>query len=115
MGQGINVHADFARVNLNFWLTPDEANLDPSTGGIVVYDVPAPASWTYQDYNQNEDKIFAFLKKNAAGSQRIPHKCNRAVLFNSNLFHATDTFQFKSGYQNRRINVTYLFGRGLQN
>lgn len=114
MGQGINVHADFARVNLNFWLTPDEANLDPSTGGLVVYDVPAPPSWTYQDYNQNEEKIFAFLKQHAAGSRRIPYRCNRAVLFNSNLFHATDTFQFKPGYQNRRINVTYLFGRGLQ-
>ena len=27
--KGINVHADFAAVNVNFWITPDEANLDP--------------------------------------------------------------------------------------
>ena len=31
-------HADFAVVNVNFWITPDEANLDPSTGGLLVYD-----------------------------------------------------------------------------
>ncbi len=29
LGKGINVHADFALVNLNFWITPDEYNLDP--------------------------------------------------------------------------------------
>ena len=26
---GIPLHADFAAVNVNFWITPDEANLDP--------------------------------------------------------------------------------------
>lgn len=34
---GIRVHADVASVNLNFWVTPDDANLDPSSGGLVVY------------------------------------------------------------------------------
>jgi tetratricopeptide (TPR) repeat protein len=114
MGQGINVHADFARVNLNFWITPDEANLDPESGGLIVYDVAAPSSWTYQDYNKNEGQIYAFLKQHSAGSRTISYKCNRAALFNSNLFHETDKIRFKTGYQNRRINVTYLFGRGLQ-
>ena len=30
---GINVHADHASVNLNFWITPDDANLDRDSGG----------------------------------------------------------------------------------
>lgn len=34
---GITIHADSASVNLNFWVTPDEANLDPTSGGLVVY------------------------------------------------------------------------------
>ncbi len=34
---GINVHADFAAVNVNFWITPDEANLDPGSGGLKVW------------------------------------------------------------------------------
>ena len=111
MGRGINVHADFARVNLNFWITPDEANLDPQSGGMIVYDVPAPAAWGFEEYNSSSERIFAFLKENRAGSQTVAHKCNRAVLFNSNLFHETDTIRFKTGYENRRINVTYLFGK----
>lgn len=37
------MHADHAAVNLNFWVTPDEANLDPSSGGLVVYPKAPPA------------------------------------------------------------------------
>ena len=40
---GIGVHADNAAVNLNFWVTPDDANLDPSSGGLVVYPKAPPA------------------------------------------------------------------------
>ena len=111
---GINVHADFAKVNLNFWITPDSANLAPDTGGMIVHDVPAPRSWSFDAYNTDAAAIYAFLKDNRAGSQRIPYRCNRAVLFNSALFHETDEVHFKDGYENRRINVTYLFGRGLK-
>jgi hypothetical protein len=35
------------------------------------------------------------------------------VIFNSNLFHETDRFRFKEGYETRRVNITYLFGQGL--
>jgi len=30
---GVPVHADDGKVSINFWLTPDEANLNPETGG----------------------------------------------------------------------------------
>lgn len=111
--RGINVHADFARVNLNFWITPDEANLDPESSGLLVYDVPAPASWTFRDYNSDKRLIADFLTRRRAVCRRIPYRCNRAVLFNANLFHETDTIRFKDGYENQRVNMTYLFGRGL--
>jgi len=114
MRAGLNVHADVARVNLNFWVTPDDANLDPTTGGLVVHDVPAPADWNFRDYNDNEKGIYAFLKESGARSRKIPYRCNRAVLFNSSLFHESDAIHFKPGYENRRVNVTYLFGIGLR-
>ena len=114
VSKGINVHADFARVNLNFWITPDEANLDPDSGGLIVYDVPSPPSWSFREYNIEEDAIHRFLREHRSGSRKIPYRCNRAVLFNSTLFHETDEIHFKEGYENRRINITYLFGRGLK-
>ena len=109
---GINVHADFARINLNFWITPDDANLDPGTGGLLIYDKPAPAAWTFKEYNYDAAAIARFLAEQGATAQRIPYRCNRAVLFDSTLFHETDRVHFKPGYENRRINITCLFGRG---
>ena len=51
LGSGINVHADFAKVNLNFWITPDKYNLDVNSGGLKVYDTPPPKDWIFEKYN----------------------------------------------------------------
>ena len=114
LGKGINVHADFAIHNLNFWITPDEYNNDKNAGGLKVYDAPAPEDWSFQQYNRNTtDQIYKFLNDNNANCTNIPYKFNRAVLFNSAYFHETDKINFKEGYEARRINITYLFGNRL--
>jgi tetratricopeptide (TPR) repeat protein len=113
LGKGINVHADFADVNLNFWITPDQYNLDPTSGGLKLFDVPSPPDWHFLDFNSNKNKIYDFLKEHGAQSKVVPHRCNRAVLFNSALFHETDKIAFEDGYETRRVNFTYLFGRQL--
>ena len=109
--RGINVHADFAAINVNFWVTPKEANLNQKTGGLIVYDVEAPEDWNFNTYNNNEKRIREELKKSKGKTKVIKYNENRAVVFNSNLFHETDSYEFKEGYKNRRINVTILFGR----
>jgi len=103
--------ADQAAVSVNFWLTPDEANLNPERGGHVVYDVAAPADWDAADYNSNAPQIWEFLKRAGAKPLTVPYRANRAVIFDSDLFHKTDDVTFKGGYLNRRINCTILFGR----
>ena len=108
---GINAHADFAAVNVNFWITPKSANLDPSSGGLVVYNAEAPLEWDFKTYNNNEEKIREEIFKYDQKKTIVPYNENRVVIFNSNLFHETDNFEFKDGYENRRINVTMLFGR----
>ena len=108
---GIKKHADFAAVNVNFWITPDEANLDPEHGGLVVWDKAAPQDWDFAKYNAAEADICAFLEEQKARPVTIPYRANRAVIFDSDLFHETDVIRFKPGYQNRRINITLLFGR----
>ena len=115
LGKGINVHADFAIHNLNFWITPDEYNNNKNSGGLKVYDAAAPDHWTFKDYNKHSDKIHKFLKENNANCTNVPYKFNRAVLFNSAYFHETDEIDFKDEYEGRRINNTYLFGSRLVN
>jgi tetratricopeptide (TPR) repeat protein len=111
--RGINMHADFAVVNVNFWITPEDACLDKETGGMVIYDVPAPRDWTAEDYNGDPGKMEAYIAENNAQARRVPYKENRCVLFDSTLLHTTDRFSFKPGYCNRRVNVTLLYGRSL--
>ena len=114
LGKGINIHADFAIHNLNFWITPDEYNNEKNAGGLKVYDAPAPEDWTFHKYNNiNADEISKFLNDNNAHCTNIPYKFNRAVLFNSAYFHETDKINFKNKYEARRINITYLFGDRL--
>jgi Tfp pilus assembly protein PilF len=107
---GVAIHADDAAVNVNFWITPDEANLDPDRGGLTVWDVAAPLDWEYSKYNGDLAATRDFLKRANAKPVTIPYRCNRAVIFDSDLFHETDVIRFKEGYLNRRINVTLLYG-----
>ncbi len=105
-----SAHADFAAVNVNFWITPDEANLDPASGGMTIYDVEAPLTWDFDAYNRQGGKIGAFLREHSAQAMAVPYRSNRAVIFNSDLFHTTQPLRFRDGYQDRRINVTLLYG-----
>ena len=110
--RGLTLHADAAAVNVNFWITPDEANLNPEKGGLVVYDKEAPSDWNFAAYNseQNKPQILEWLNQSGARTIRIPYRANRAVVFNSDLFHETDEITFREDYPSRRINITLLYG-----
>jgi tetratricopeptide (TPR) repeat protein len=108
--RGIEVHADQAAVNVNFWITPDEANLDPDHGGLVVWDKAAPLDWDFAKFNSDIPAARDFLERSGARPVTIFHRANRAVIFDSDLFHETDTITFREGYGNRRINCTLLYG-----
>ncbi len=110
---GIHTHADQAAVNVNIWLTPDEANLnkDMTNGGLVIYTAKPPPHWDFQQYNTNAEFVAKhILEPTNYANVTVPHRANRAVVFDSALFHHTDTFEFKEGYENRRINLTILYG-----
>jgi len=112
---GIGLHADPAAVNLNWWVSEEGANEDILSGGMQIYMHEAPDRWTFADF-QTPDKISAFLRGHGSHLRQrtVTHRPNRLVLFKSSLFHETDRARFKMGYQNRRINFTYLFGqRGM--
>lgn len=109
--KGINLHADEAAVNVNIWLTPEDANLDVSNGGLVVFTVRPPEDWDLNRYNRDTDAVYKDLLAPADFSNTtIPYRANRAVLFDSALFHQTDSFRFRTGHKNRRINLTILYG-----
>ena len=112
--EGLALHADDAVVNLNLWLTPDEANLDQqgTSGGLIVHltqNIP-PLSFKQMNRLSEVNRIKLFLKESQSQRVEIPYRQNRAVIFHSNLYHETSPFRFKKGYANSRINLTFLFG-----
>jgi len=109
-GKAVALHADFAAVNSNFWITPDEANLDPEGGGLIVWDKEAPADWDFADYNRDNEKSRGFLRDSGAKPLNVPYRQNRMLVFNSDLFHESGPVHFKPGYLNHRLNITMLFG-----
>jgi tetratricopeptide (TPR) repeat protein len=110
----IEAHADDGAISVNFWVTPDAANLRPGSGGLAVCRVPPPADWSLTSYHADKDRIAAFLEQNAGDMLIVPYRENRAVMFESRLFHWSDAPHFSPGYENRRINVTLLFGSARQ-
>jgi hypothetical protein len=108
---GTDIHADQSEISLNFWITPDSANLQPGTGGLDVWDVAAPPDWTFYDYNFGGRDIHAFLREERATRTSIPYAENRALLFRGSIFHQTAATRFAEGFENRRRNVTMLFRR----
>ena len=108
---GISTHADEAAVNVNIWLTPDDAVLDKDSGGLVVFTAKPPPDANFAEYNQNTKKMIEeIIKPTSFANVTVPFRYNRAVMFDSLLFHHTDVFKFKPGYKNRRINLTILYG-----
>ncbi|HET9354036.1 MAG TPA: hypothetical protein VFO32_08570, partial [Sphingomicrobium sp.] len=106
---GIDIHADQSDISLHFWITPDSANLQPGGGGLDVWDVAAPADWTFDDYNRGEKDIRAYLRQQGARQTSIAYAENRGLVFRGSIFHQTAPLRFAEGFENRRRNVTMLF------
>jgi hypothetical protein len=107
----VAAHADDAAVSVNFWVTPDSANLDAASGGLVVCRTTPPPDWKIRDYDADTEEILAFMGTHADGALVVPYGENRAALFQSRLFHRSDAPMFAAGYENHRINLTLLYGR----
>jgi hypothetical protein len=82
---GTRIHADQAAVNVNFWITPDDANRNPESGGLVIWDVTAPTDRELAKYNGDENAVRAFLAGAGARPTTVPSRSNRVVIFNSDL------------------------------
>jgi hypothetical protein len=65
-------------------------------------------------YNTDTARVVdEVLKPTGFANVTVPHRANRAVLFDSMLFHHTDHYDFVpgGGPMKRRINLTLLYGQ----
>ena len=68
---------------------------------------------SFKEYNdqRKEPEVLAWLERQGAQAVTVPYRQNRALIFNSDLFHKSDRCRFKDGYESRRLNLTLLYGR----
>lgn len=107
----IDVHADDGAFTMNFWITPNAANLNPDRGGLVVELLAPPEDWTMTSYQADQKRIVSFLEQSPHDRLTVPYRENRAVLFRSRFFHWSDAPEFAPGYENHRVNMTFIYGR----
>ncbi|KAH8061040.1 hypothetical protein JL722_4333 [Aureococcus anophagefferens] len=78
-------------------------------GGLRIFEREPPADWDFAKANQETDAILALLGDDAV--EVVAHRFNRAVILNGHRFHQTDAMDFRPGFRNNRINLTFLFRR----
>jgi tetratricopeptide (TPR) repeat protein len=106
----IGPHVDDGFVSVNFWITPNPANLNPHASGLSVCLEPPPGDWAMQTYGEDEGRSAQFLSEHADKMMNVAYRENRAVIFHSRLFHRSEAPMFAAGYENHRINLTFLYG-----
>lgn len=110
-GSGLDLHIDAATVSLNFWITPDGANRDPTRGGLELWNRAGPADFFSRPLDEKVGILRRITEEPGARAERVPYRCNRAIVFRSTTIHRTDAFSFRTDFASRRTNVTFLFGR----
>jgi tetratricopeptide (TPR) repeat protein len=111
---GVPVHADDGKISINFWLTPDEANLNSETGGLTFWKERVPIRFFGESPDEKSKIMQKMIDDPAADPFVVPYGGNKVALFESRLLHKTNEVDFKDGYENRRVNLTILYGRPLQ-
>ena len=59
-------------------------------------------------FPERDAAIATFLAR--SDNVTVGYRCNRAVLFDSNLFHRSDEFAFDDTFEGWRTTMTFLFG-----
>lgn len=107
---GVGVHADAGQVSVNLWLTPDELNASPETGGLTVWNVEVPHQYLGKPDDVQQVIVADVMRRPGLRATYIPYRYNRAAMFVSTKAHGTDRYQFLDTYEGRRVNMTLLFG-----
>jgi len=111
---GVKLHCDPSLLTLNVWISSDKSIKDKSLNGVNIYKIKPPKDWSYTQINADAGKAGEYVKANNVQPVHIPHKSNRALLFNGAYFHQSNGISMKEGIENQRISYTMLFGSQLE-
>jgi hypothetical protein len=107
---GSDLRSEDAAVTVLLWVTPDRANLDRTSGGLLVYQEPAPCqSDCDKRFNSNSGQTELFARQ-SANPAIIPYQANRAIVLKGNVAYASQPSKFVNQFEDQRIMLSFLFG-----
>jgi tetratricopeptide (TPR) repeat protein len=105
-----DVRAEEAAFVAVVWLTPDAANLDASSGGLVLHGGTPCHRNCDADFNNDAGRVEIFMKQ-ASEMSTIPYKLNRMVVFPGGVAYRSQKCRFSSKFEDQRVRVSMLFGK----
>jgi hypothetical protein len=109
---GLSIHSDNGLATLNIYLTPDEFNLDPATGGLWLYDVKRGENQALHEFNSQPWCTEYYKKHTKGGAARVGYAFNRAVLFDARTLHAAERMRFAcKSVASHRLNLALRFDK----
>lgn len=108
----LGVHADNSRVSVNLWLTPDKHNLNPDSGGLILFRQARDPSDLLHEYNDERFAARKLTDNDWEQARTVTYRCNRATIFQGATLHATQPVEFRNdSAETFRLNLTLLFGK----
>jgi hypothetical protein len=107
---GLDIHSDNGIVTLNIYLTPDEFNLEPESGGMTLFDVKRREDQAVHEFNAQPWCTEYFRKHTKSDAARIAYRFNRAVLFDARTLHSAERMRFRcADAASHRLNMALRF------
>jgi hypothetical protein len=107
---GSDMRAEDAAVTVVLFVTADRANLDPTSGGVQIYDETPPCQGSCEtqfNYNSGQTELFA---RQAASPAIVPYKANRMMILKGRTVYASQPSRFANEFDDLRLVLTFLFG-----
>jgi hypothetical protein len=109
---GLDIHSDNGFVTLNIYLTHDEFNLQPDSGGLILYDVKRREGQLLHEFNAQPWCTEYFQRNTRGGKVKLGYAFNRAVLFDARTLHAAESTLFAGGnVGSHRLNLALRFDK----
>lgn len=115
-GNGPDPHFDpGSLITGNLWVTPDECmNIDNEYNGFEIWNILHPNHNLLYD-QQLEKSFFNEIVNNPQVTKHtVTYKFNRIVFFDGRYVHRSQPVSSKSGYENRKINYTFLYNTQME-
>jgi hypothetical protein len=107
-----DVRAEEAALVVVMWITPDAANRDASSGGLVVHSGSPCFTDCDKEFNNDPGRMEIFMKQvNPTLATTIPYKQNRMVVVPGGMAYASQKCNFSPKFEDQRVRVSFLFGK----